>query len=142
MDAPAAFASFVDLGIRARGQRFEVAANLGFAGEGMDLCEVGGDALIEAVKAPEFLEAHAPVGVGVELVEHGLQFGPCRPACGQESGQIDDHINCIAFTFTYWLTSRAESVSFSRSEKRTPRRWRTFSNSRKSCHSRWPPSFP
>ena len=90
-EAPAALARLVDLGVGARGEGFEVAAQLRLGGKGGDAPEVGGDLLVEQVKALRLVEGELAIGLSLEPVEGRLQLRPRRALGGDEAREVDDH---------------------------------------------------
>src|SRR5579864_3327652 len=101
----------MNFSIGAAHQVLEIPPRLGLCGKSRDFCQVRRRAFIQEMKMPELLEAHPLVGVGFELVQRSLQFGPAGPLGGHKAFQIDDHSACLRLTFRYWLTSSTLSRS-------------------------------
>src|SRR5689334_2717905 len=132
------FTRLVDFTIRTCHQAFEIAAQFRFSRKGHDPAEIGRGALVEIMKATQLLQGKLCGHVGLETMQHRFEFGPIRPLGGDEFSEINDHKSCRCFTLRYCVTRSAVSRSFSSSEKSTPRRCRTFCNSRRLCHCIWP----
>src|SRR5579863_3676660 len=129
----------MDFPVGARDEVLQVTPRLRLRREGGDFGEIRRRPLKEVVKFLQLLKRHPFVGGGLDTFEHPLQFLPLRLLVFDEALEIDDHSNCLCLMSMYCDTSWLHIRSFSSSEKRTPRCFKVFSNSRNLCQSRWPP---
>ena len=81
----------VDLAVSSRRQRFQIAPQLRLGGESGDAGEVGGDLLIEQMKAFRLLERWLAIRREFESIEHLLQLRPGRTLGGDEAGEVENH---------------------------------------------------
>ncbi len=94
----AALARFVNFGVGAADQPFQIAPQFAFGSERRNLSQIRRGALIQDVETLQLLNRHLAGGIAIQPVERFFERGPVRALGFDEAGKVENHNNCLCLT--------------------------------------------